>query len=109
MAKKAKGKTDKPISKSQLVAGLAESTGLSKKQTQGVLDALNDAVARELTKGAGVFTLPGLLKLKVVRKPAQPERKGRNPFTGEETVFKAKPARNVVKAIPVKALKDKVS
>jgi hypothetical protein len=56
--------------------------------------------------GAGIFTLPGLLKMKVVRKPATKARKGINPFTGEETVFKAKPARNVVKIQPLKAVKE---
>ena len=55
-----------------------------------------------------VFNVVGLLKLKVVRKPATKERPGTNPFTGEATIFKAKPARNVVKALPLKALKDMV-
>jgi hypothetical protein len=58
--------------------------------------------------GPGTFTVPGLMKVKVVRKPATKARKGLNPFTGEETVFKAKPARNVVKVLPLKGLKDMV-
>ena len=59
-------------------------------------------------RGPGVFTVPSLMKIKVVRKPATKARKGINPFTGEETVFKAKPARNVVKVLPLKALKEMV-
>ena len=55
-----------------------------------------------------MFNVPGLMKIKVVRKPATKARKGINPFTGEETMFKAKPARNVVKVTPLKALKDMV-
>jgi len=60
-------------------------------------------------RAAGEFTLPGLLKVKVVRKPATKARKGINPFTGEETIFKAKPARNVVKIKPLKRMKDMVA
>ena len=56
----------------------------------------------------GVFVVPGLAKILVIRKPATKARKGINPFTGEETMFKAKPARNVVKIRPVKAVKDMV-
>ena len=58
--------------------------------------------------GPGVFGIPGLLQIKVVRKPAMPEHKGINPFTKEEMVFKAKPAKNVVKVVPLKGLKDLV-
>ena len=66
-------------------------------------------VQRSLGKrGPGIYTIPGLMKLTVVRKPATKARKGINPFTGEETVFKAKPARNVIKIRPLKNLKDMV-
>ena len=58
--------------------------------------------------GAGTFTVPGLMKVKVIRKPATKEREGINPFTKEPTIFKAKPARNVVKVAPLKALKEMV-
>ena len=57
-------------------------------------------------KGPGVFALPGLLKILVIQKPATPERKGINPFTKQEQIFKAKPARKVIKVRPLKALKD---
>jgi nucleoid DNA-binding protein len=98
-----------PMTKSELYATIAENTELTKKQVTAVLEELGIQVERHLKKrGAGVFTLPGLLKLKVIRKPAVKARKGVNPFTGEEMMFKAKPARNVVKALPLKGLKDMV-
>lgn len=100
----------KSATKSEILASLSEATGLSKKDVQGVFDALSGLVKRELSKkGPGVFTIPGLLKLRVVRKPATKARKGINPFTKEETTFKARPARNIVKASALKALKDMVS
>ncbi len=109
MAKKQAAQTAKPPTKSEILKGLAEKTGLTKKEVQSVLDALTEMIGKNLgKKGPGVFTLPGLMKIKVVHKPAVPARKGINPFTGEETVFKAKPARNVVKIQPLKKLKDMV-
>ncbi|WP_455206094.1 HU family DNA-binding protein [Kaarinaea lacus] len=105
-AKKIKAIKD-PYTKSQLITALAEETELSKKQVTAVFDGLTDIIEGHIKRnGAGVFTLPGLLKMKVVRKPATKARKGINPFTGEPTVFKAKPARNVVKILPLKASKD---
>ena len=103
---KAAGK--KAPTKSQIVGAIAEETELSKKQVNAVFDALAGEIKKNLKSGPGVFTVPGLLKLKVVRKPATKARKGINPFTGEEMMFKAKPARNVVKALPLKALKEMV-
>jgi nucleoid DNA-binding protein len=109
-AKKAAGavKTFKdPLTKSQLISTLAEGTSLSRKEVSAVMSELSSVIEGHLKKnGAGIFTLPGLLKMKVVRKPATKARKGINPFTGEETVFKAKPARNVVKILPLKAAKE---
>ena len=102
-------KSSKPASKSEVLASLAEKTGLSRKQVASVIDGLVGEIATGLgKKGPGLFVIPGLVKLKVVRKPAQPERQGINPFTKEPTVFKAKPARNVVKAIALKKLKRMV-
>ena len=101
--------TPKAATKSQVLAGIAESTGLSKKDVQSVFDALSGMIENELgKKGPGIFTVPGLIKLKVQRKPATKARPGKNPFTGEEIMIKAKPARNVVKATPLKALKEMV-
>ena len=84
-----------------------DATDLTKKQVSGVLDELSSIISRHLKKGgAGQFTVPGLLKIKTLRKPATKARRGINPFTQEETVFKAKPARTVVKVQPLKTLKD---
>lgn len=99
----------RPMSKSDLFTSLATMSGLSRKQVYAVFDALIDAVTEGLgKKGPGVFVIPGLVKLRVVNKPAQPERQGINPFTKEQTIFKAKPARNVVKAGALKKLKQMV-
>jgi len=99
----------KPMNKTEIMAALTEATGLAKQQVAGVFDALAVLIAKNLSEdGPGVFTIPGLAKIKVVRKPATEEREGINPFTKEETVFKAKPARNVVKIVPLKGLKDMV-
>lgn len=96
-----------PMSKSQLLASLVETTDLSKKQVSAVLESLTEVIYSHLRKNsAGAFNFPGLLKLHVVRKPATKARKGTNPFTGEEMMFKAKPARNVIKARVLKKLKD---
>jgi nucleoid DNA-binding protein len=102
-------KAAKPASKSEVLKGLADDTGLTRKQVATVLDSLAELIGNGLgKKGPGVFVIPGLVKLKVVRKPAQPEREGINPFTKEKTIFKAKPARNVVKAVALKKLKQMV-
>lgn len=99
----------KPMTKAQILSHLATSSGLTKDQVAGLLDELGKLIEANLgEQGPGTFSLPGLLRIKVVRKPPTPERKGINPFTKEETIFKAKPARNVVKITPLKGLKDMV-
>lgn len=96
-----------PATKSQLLTTISEITTVTRKDVSAVFDCIADIVNGHIKpKGAGEFTLPGLLKIKVIRKPATKARKGINPFTREETVFKAKPARNVVKIKPLKKLKD---
>ncbi len=96
-----------PMTKSAMMSAIAESTGLPKKDVAAVFESLSDIISGHVKKGgAGTCTVPGLMKIKTVRKPATKARKGINPFTGEETVFKAKPARTVVKVLPLKALKD---
>ena len=93
--------------KTQIVAELAENTELSKKEVQLVLDELGILIERHIKKRAvGEFTLPGLLKIATVKKPAVKARKGINPFTGEETTFKAKPATTAEKIRPLKKLKE---
>ena len=95
--------------KAEVYTSLAEKTGLGKKEIAQVFDAMSDLIAKELSKkGPGQFVIPGLLKLKVVRKPATKAKQSVNPFTKEPMTVKAKPARNVVKAVPMKALKELV-
>jgi nucleoid DNA-binding protein len=98
-----------PLSKSALVQTLADkhSDKLSRKDVKNLLEAITDVGHAELKKN-GIFVIPGLVRMVVVKKPATKERKGINPFTGEPTVFKAKPARKVIKARPVKAAKDAI-
>jgi nucleoid DNA-binding protein len=99
----------KPMTKSEIVSGIADATGLTKKDINSVFEAMAAQIKKSLGRsGSGSYTVPGLMKLIVQRKPATKARKGINPFTGEETVFKAKPARNVVKIRPLKNLKDMV-
>ena len=99
-----------PMTKSAIMSELAENSGLTKKQVSLVLDEMAILIERHIKKRApGQFTLPGLMKIEVKRKPATKARKGINPFTGEQTTFKAKPARNVVKVRPLKKLKDMVA
>ena len=97
------------MTKTEIVTSLSEATDLTKQQVARLFDELANLIERNLNEeGPGVFTIPRLMKIKVVRKPATEARKGINPFTKEETVFKAKPARNVVKILPLKGLKDMV-
>ncbi len=101
----------KPIAerqnKTQMLQQIADATELSKKQVQAVLDELTNVIeAHVKKKGIGEFVLPGLLKITTVKKPATKARKGINPFTGEEVMFKAKPASTSVKVRPLKKLKE---
>ncbi|MEH6634945.1 MAG: HU family DNA-binding protein [Halioglobus sp.] len=95
------------MTKSQILASVAESTGLSKKQVGAVMDEVHTLMERSIKKrGVGEFTVPGIMKITTVKKPARKARKGINPFTGEATVFKAKPASIAVKVRPLKKLKE---
>ena len=99
----------KPMTKSEIVSGIASATGLAKKDVNAVFDAMASQIKKSLGRGGpGAYAVPGLMKLVAVRKPATEARTGINPFTGQETVFKAKPARNVVRIRPLKNLKDMV-
>jgi nucleoid DNA-binding protein len=111
MAKKATA-VKQAMTKSQIVAALAENTGLSKKEVSGVLDELAVLMERHVKKGAvGQFTLPGLLKVRTVKRPAQPARKGvPNPFKpGELMDIPAKPATTRVKVTALSKLKSMVN
>jgi nucleoid DNA-binding protein len=98
-----------PLNKSQILADIATTTGLAKRDVGKVVEELAGVIERHIgKKGPGSFTLPGLFKIKTIRKPATKARKGINPFTKEEVTFKAKPARIVIKIRPLKKLKDMV-
>ena len=95
------------MTKSQIVGSIADSTGLSKKQVADVMGEMETLIERSIKKrSVGEFTLPGLMKITTVKKPARKARKGINPFTGEETMFKAKPASVAVKVRPLKKMKE---
>ena len=97
------------MTKSQLMASIADGTKIPKRQVSQVVEALGDHIIRHLKpKGIGKFTLPGVAKFTAVNKPARKARKGVNPFTGEEIMIKAKPASRGVRIRPLKALKDQV-
>ena len=120
MAKKAATKAAAPgnsagagkprsMSKGEIYGQLAERAGLTKKQVASVFDGMTDLVTKELgKKGPGLFVIPGLLKLKRVTRPATKAKQGVNPFTKQPMMIKAKPARNVIKALPLKSLKESV-
>ena len=103
----AKAKAKKSPTKTEVYGNIAEATELTKKDVGAVFDALGAEIKKSLGRnGPKMFTIPGLCKIVVQHKPATKARKGINPFTKEETMFKAKPARNVVKIRPLKNLKD---
>jgi DNA-binding protein HU-beta len=95
------------VSKSELIRKIAEqhSNGFSRKDIKGVIESLASVGYKEL-KRTGAFFVPGFAKFVVIKKPATKARKGINPFTKEPTIFKAKPARKIIRARPVKAVKD---
>lgn len=108
MAKRAKAAA-KARTKTEIYRNIADATELTRKQVAAVFDSMSTMIKKDLSsRGPGSFTIPGLLKVTVVKKPATKEREGVNPFTGEPTIFKAKPARRVVKARALKGLKDMV-
>jgi len=94
--------------KSEILAAVSKDTGLTKKQVGTVLESLGNSIRKAL-RGGGLFTLPGLCKMRVVRKPATKAREGINPFTKEKMVFKAKPASKKVRIVALKSLKEMVN
>jgi DNA-binding protein HU-beta len=96
----------KMMSKSELIQKIAEQhSNLARKDVKGVIETLATIGYKELNR-SGAFLVPGFAKFVVIKKPATKERSGINPFTKEPTIFKAKPARKIVRARPVKAAKD---
>ena len=111
MAKAAPKKAGKPLSKSQLVANIAEAAGVAKKDVVAVLDALSEEIRKSLgNRGPGVCVLPGLVKIEKKRVPARPAQKGvPNPFKPGELMDRpAKPASNKIKVRPLKNLKGMI-
>jgi len=100
-------KSAKSVTKSEILSSIAGTTQLTRKQVVSVFDALTDLIKSAVgKKGPGIFALPGLIKIIVINKPATPKRKGINPFTKQEQIFAAKPARKVIKVRAFKALKE---
>jgi DNA-binding protein HU-beta len=98
-----------PLSKSAFLQVLADrNSGLTRKDVKGVVESIVAIGYQELKK-TGVFVVPGLVKLLVVKKPATKARKGINPFTKEEMMFKAKPASKKIRLAPLKSLKALVN
>ena len=107
VAAKPAGVVKSRYSKSQIVQEIADITSVARKEVGKMLEHLEDIIARHLSpKGPGEFVLPGILKINAIKKPAKKARKGINPFTGEEVMFKAKPASTAVKVRPLKKLKE---
>ena len=101
--------SQKPRSKGEVFQVISQHAGIHRRDVAAMFHALGGIIKADLSKaGAGVSNIPGLLRITVKRKPATPARPGINPFTKEQVMFKAKPARNVVKVRPLKALKDMV-
>jgi len=95
------------MTKSQILASISETTGLNKKHVSSVVAAMDSLIERSIKKRSiGEFTIPGMMKITTVKKPAKKARKGINPFTGEATTFKAKPASIAVKVRPLKKMKE---
>lgn len=111
-----KAASDKPapairtqMTKAQLYTAMSEATGVAKKDVVAVMDELATLVERHIKKrGVGQFVMPGLFKIRTIRKKATKARPGRNPFTGEEIMIKAKPARTAVRITPLSKLKTMV-
>ena len=101
-------KASKARTKSEVFRAISDATGVARRDVVKVFGALSAMISQDLNK-TGTFTLPGLAKMTVQKKPATKARKGINPFTGQETMFKAKPARKVVKVRPLKQLKSFVA
>ena len=98
-----------PMTKNEIIRTIAARQQIPAKQVSGIFEELSIVIEKHVSKrGVGQFILPGLFKIAIVKKPATKAREGINPFTGEKALFKAKPARNVVKIRPLKKLKDMV-
>ncbi|OGT63704.1 MAG: hypothetical protein A3E85_05590 [Gammaproteobacteria bacterium RIFCSPHIGHO2_12_FULL_45_12] len=99
-----------PLTKTNMIRTITDVTLVNKKDVVAVLDCLTNVIEKHVKVGGpGVFVMPGMMKISVVKKPARPARKGVNPFTGEAITIKARPAYKAVKIKPLKKLKEMVS
>lgn len=99
-----------PLSKSGMIKTITDVTCLAKKDVVSVLDCFHQIIEKHVKSGGpGMFVMPGMMKISVVKKPARPARKGVNPFTGEEIMIKARPAYKAVKIKALKKLKEMVA
>jgi nucleoid DNA-binding protein len=98
----------KPRTKSEVYGTVAQHVGIHRRDVAAVFHALASLIRADLKAGAGVFNVPSMMRITVKRKPATKARMGINPFTKEKVMFKAKPARNVVRVRPLKSLKEMV-
>jgi nucleoid DNA-binding protein len=111
MAKKKAAAAKKPPTKTEILTNIAAATGLTKKEVAAVMDSMSAEIKKSIgSRGAGSFSIPGLLKIEKKKVPARPAKKGvPNPFKpGELMDVKARPAYNKVKVRPLKGLKDMV-
>lgn len=103
------GAATAPRSKSDVFGTIGQLAGLHRRDVAAVFHSLGSLIKADLSKsGSGVFKVPGMMRITVTRKPATKARMGINPFTKEEVMFKAKPARNVVRVRPLRGLKEMV-
>lgn len=97
----------KRLTKSQVIAEIADLAEVDKKSVNKVFDGLAELIKKQLGgRGPGEFVIPGLLKLRTVKKPATKDRPGVNPFTKQPMTIKGKPASKKIRATALKSLKD---
>jgi DNA-binding protein HU-beta len=99
----------KARTQAELIAYLAERSGLDRKKVKALLAALTAVAVVDLNRERGRFTVPGLVTLRVVRKPATQQHEGLNPFSKKPMTFAARPARNIIKARYPKKLRDSIA
>lgn len=105
----AENTTPKRLTKVQTIAELAQKAEVDKKTAERLLNALADLAAQQLgDDGPGEFTIPGVVRMKTIAKPATKDRQGINPFTKEPMLIRGKPASKKVRVTPVKCLKELV-
>ena len=103
------GASSKPRSQGEVFRTIAQHVGIHRRDVAGVFHIMGSMIKADLSKnGSGVFKVPGLMRITVKRKPATKARMGINPFTKEQVMFKAKPARNVIRVRPLQSLKAMV-